>query len=374
MTLEEQWMLRAFALAEKGMGRVSPNPLVGCVIVHNQKIIGEGWHRRYGEAHAEVNAVAAVADHALLQHSTVYVNLEPCAHHGKTPPCADMLIDKRVKAVVIANTDPNPLVNGRGIERLRAAGISVAAGVLEAEGRNLNRRFFTFMEQQRPYVILKWAQTEDGFIAKENYESKWISNEWSRQWVHRWRTEEDAVLVGARTAACDNPQLNVRDWTGRDPVRVVIDRHLKLPPTLHLFSGPQPTLCYNLLKSETHGNCERVCLGASLKTPCTPSLLEKGEGVEVIKARFLEMPLDESDFLGSLLRDLFSRKIQSVMVEGGAFTLQQFIDRRLWDEARVFECPVAFGSGIPAPLIRGRQTDEFFIANDRLRRLVPNNP
>lgn len=335
-------MLRALELAQKGMGRVSPNPLVGCVIVHNQKIIGEGWHRQYGQAHAEVNAIGAVEDHRLLRHSTVYVNLEPCAHHGKTPPCADLLIEKQVAAVVIANTDPHPLVNGRGIEKLRAAGIGVATGVLEAAGRHLNRRFFTFIEKQRPYVVLKWAQTQDGFIARENFESQWISNTYSRQWVHRWRSEEDAVLVGTRTAACDNPHLSVRTWTGRDPVRVVIDPRLTLPPQLHVFNGQQPTLCYNLLKSETQ------------------------------KKRVL-VRLEEARFVPALLHDLWQRKIQSVMVEGGTQTLQRFIDQHLWDEARIFECPsVFFRRGVPAPVISGRQVAELPVAGDRLRRLVPH--
>jgi len=340
MTLDEQWMLRALELAEKGMGSVSPNPLVGCLVVHDNKIIGEGWHRQYGQAHAEVNALAAVADKALLPDSTVYVNLEPCAHHGKTPPCADLLIEKKIKAVVVAHTDPNPLVSGRGIARLQAAGISVTTGVLEAAGRQLNRRFLTFMEHKRPYIILKWAQTQDGFIARETFESRWISNAWSRRWVHRWRTEEDAVLVGTRTAACDDPHLSVREWSGRNPVRIVIDRGLKLSESLHIFDRQQPTLCYNLLKDAHEINLVRV-------------------------------RLEEKNFLRNLLHDLFERKIQSVIVEGGAFTLRQFIDQGLWDEARVFESAQAFQKGIAAPVLRGRQVAEKQIGSDRLRWLVP---
>src|SRR5690606_24387137 len=187
-----------------------------------------GWHQRYGDAHAEVQAVRDVTDKTLLPESTVYVNLEPCSHTGKTPPCADMLVRERVKKVVIANKDTNPLVDGGGIKKLSAAGIEVVTGVLEAEARALNRRFFSFIEKKRPYIILKWAQTSDGFIARENYDSKWISNEYARQLVHKWRTEEDAVLVGTNTARYDNPQLNVRDWSGRNPARIVIDKSLML--------------------------------------------------------------------------------------------------------------------------------------------------
>ena len=200
MTPDKLFMQRALELAKLGKGMVSPNPLVGCVIVHENKIIGEGWHQKYGEAHAEVNAIASVENKELLKASTVYVNLEPCSHTGKTPPCADLLIQSSVKKVVIANEDSNPLVGGNGLKKLAQAGIEVVEGVLEKEGRELNQRFFTFMESKRPYIILKWAQTADGFIAKENYESRWISNEFSRQLVHKWRSEEDAVLIGTKTS------------------------------------------------------------------------------------------------------------------------------------------------------------------------------
>ncbi|HEY5824526.1 MAG TPA: bifunctional diaminohydroxyphosphoribosylaminopyrimidine deaminase/5-amino-6-(5-phosphoribosylamino)uracil reductase RibD, partial [Cyclobacteriaceae bacterium] len=214
MTSDELFIQRTFELAQIGIGQVSPNPRVGAVVAHDGKILGEGWHKKYGEAHAEVNAILSVKDHSLLKESTVYVNLEPCSHFGRTPPCADLLIRHQVKKVVICNVDPNPLVAGQGINKLRDAGIEVVAGVLEAEGRKLNKRFFTLIEKQRPYIILKWAQTADGFVARENYESKWISNDFSRQLVHQWRSEEDAILVGTKTAAHDNPQLDVRDWSG----------------------------------------------------------------------------------------------------------------------------------------------------------------
>lgn len=313
----EQFIRRCFELALNGMGSVSPNPLVGCVIVHDNKIIGEGWHKKYGEAHAEVNAVAAVADKSLLSASTVYVNLEPCSHHGKTPPCADMLVAHKVNKVVISNVDSNVLVSGKGIEKLRNAGIEVVTGVLEKEGRDLNRRFFTFIEQHRPFIILKWAQTSDGFISKSSHSSSVVSNGLSKKLTHRWRSEEDAFMVGRQTAATDNPQLNVREWTGRNPVRIVLDRQLKLDTALHLFDGTQPTICYNTIRNEERKNLAFV----------------KIESIE------------------DVIADLYKRKIQSLVVEGGAKTLDLFISRGLWDEARVFVSNSEFQTGVHAPII-----------------------
>lgn len=328
-------MRRALELAKLGMGTVSPNPLVGCVIVHQDRIIGESWHKKFGETHAEVNAVDAVEDKKLLTEATVYINLEPCSHHGKTPPCADMLISHRVKKVVISNLDTHPLVAGNGAKKLREADIEVVTGVLMQEGRELNKRFFTFVEKKRPYIVLKWAETADGFIAHENYESKWISNEHSRQLVHRWRGEEDAVLVGTRTAQHDDPKLTVRDWSGRNPVRIVFDRFLRLSDKLALFDRSQPTLCYNLLKHEEHNNLTLIRLG-------------------------------EENFWHEMLDNLYSRGIQSVMVEGGAQTLNTFIQSGWWDEARIFRSQRAFGKGIAAPVLRGRRTSDEEIMNDHL--------
>jgi len=335
-TVDEFFMRRALELAALGLGTVAPNPVVGCVIVHDGRIIGEGWHQQYGGPHAEVNAVAAVADQSLLSQSTVYVTLEPCAHFGKTPPCADLLVRHAVKKVVVANVDPFHLVAGEGIRKLRAAGVEVVTGILDKAGRVLNRRFFTQVEQQRPHIILKWAETADGFVARENYDSKWISDACSRQLVHKWRTEEGAVLVGARTAQHDDPQLNVRDWTGRDPVRVVIDRFLKLNRKLKLFDGSQRTLCYNVLTHEEHHNLSLIRLG-------------------------------EEQFLPELVHDLHRRKIQSVIVEGGAFTLQAFIDSGLWDEARIFVSPQTFGKGVVAPALKGYKFQEARLDRDVLR-------
>lgn len=333
--IDEVFMQRTLELAQLGSGHVSPNPLVGSVVVHEGKIIGEGWHEKYGEAHAEVNAVRSVDNKSMLPHSTVYVNLEPCSHTGKTPPCADMLIEYKVKKVVIANLDSNPLVAGNGVKKLRAAGIDVVTGILEKQGRGLNKRFFTYMEKNRPYTILKWAETADGFVARENFDSKWISNDHARQLVHKWRTEEDAILVGARTAAYDNPQLNVRDWTGRNPVRVVIDRYLRLSSRLHLFDKKQLTICYNVLKHEEHENLSLI-------------------------------RIDENNFIRNLLQDLYRRKIQSVIIEGGASTLGMFIEDNLWDEARIFTAPQKFDKGIQAPRHPGILAERHILAGDIL--------
>jgi diaminohydroxyphosphoribosylaminopyrimidine deaminase/5-amino-6-(5-phosphoribosylamino)uracil reductase len=338
---DNKFMIRALELATLARGYVSPNPLVGSVIVHNEKIIGEGWHQKFGEAHAEVNALNSVKEKNLLSESTLYVTLEPCSHFGKTPPCADRLVKEKVKRVVVCNLDSNPLVAGKGIEKLRAAGIDVITGVLEQEGRILNKRFFTFIEKQRPYIILKWAQTADGFIARENLDSKWISDDYSRQLVHRWRAEEDAILVGANTAFHDNPMLNVRDWSGRNPVRIVIDRNLRLPSTLNIFDKRQRTICYNILKDENQDNLLYVSIGAE-------------------------------NMVKNIIEDLYNKKIQSIIIEGGSQTLQAFIDAKLWDEARVFVSPNNFGAGIAAPILNGSVNSEQKLRSDVLKVYHPH--
>ena len=334
------FMLRALELAQLGKGMVSPNPLVGCVVVHEGRVIGEGWHQHFGEAHAEVNALAAVKDQGLLKESTVYVNLEPCSHHGKTPPCADLLVKKQVKKVVVANRDPNPLVDGSGIRKLQQAGIEVVTGVEEEQGREVNKRFFTAQEKKRPYVIFKWAQTSDGFMARENYDSKWISGEDSRKLVHKWRTEEDAILVGTNTAKYDNPRLTVRDWEGRSPVRLVINKGLSLVEDLHLFDGSQLTICYNTLKDEERKN-----------------LIFKKVG--------------EKNQLTEIMADLYDRGLHSVIVEGGANTINSFLKAGLWDEARVFVAPKKFEKGIRAPVIEGSPVEEAIIQDDKLLLYKP---
>ncbi|RRB05044.1 bifunctional diaminohydroxyphosphoribosylaminopyrimidine deaminase/5-amino-6-(5-phosphoribosylamino)uracil reductase RibD [Larkinella rosea] len=337
------FLSRALELAERGRGHVSPNPMVGCVIVHNQRIIGEGWHRQYGGPHAEVNAVRSVTDESLLPESTVYVTLEPCSHYGKTPPCADLLIAKKVKKVVVCNDDPNPLVAGKGLAKLRAAGIAVETGLLAEQGRELNRRFFTFIEQQRPYVMLKWAETADGFLAPPDFRPIPISGALSRQLVHKWRTEEDAILVGTNTARHDNPHLNVRLWSGRNPVRIVIDKQLSLPTSLHLFDNSQPTLVYSIVPSEAE------TVGQTKYIPLDPA----------------------TDFLPQLIADLYQKKIQSVIVEGGAVLLESFLSQGLWDEARIFKSPKVLGDGLTAPRIRGRLVDTDRVGDDWLMTYKP---
>ena len=334
---EVLYMQRALELAAQGLGSVSPNPMVGCVIVHKNQVIGEGWHQRYGESHAEVLALNQVKDKRLLPESTLYVTLEPCSHHGKTPPCSDRIIRDRVGRVVICNKDTNPLVGGKGIKKMLAAGIEVENHMLAEEGRQLNKRFFTFHEQQRPFIILKWAQTADGFIARENFESKWISNKLSRKMVHKWRTEEDAVMVGTNTANYDNPRLTARDWKGKNPLRVVIDKNLRLDSKLFLFDRSQSTLCYNLRRNSNEDNLELIKLNAD-------------------------------NFLPSLFRDLYEKRIMSVMVEGGSGLMQSLINEGLWDEARVFESKTTFGSGICAPDFRHSQmTGKTKIGEDELK-------
>ncbi|WP_416376037.1 bifunctional diaminohydroxyphosphoribosylaminopyrimidine deaminase/5-amino-6-(5-phosphoribosylamino)uracil reductase RibD [Roseivirga sp.] len=331
-----KWMQRALDLAELGRGHVSPNPMVGCVIVHNNIIIGEGYHQKYGGPHAEVKAINSVMNPDLLPESTCYVTLEPCAHFGKTPPCADLLVTKKVKKVVIASMDTNPLVGGKGIEKLRNAGIEVSVGVLKEKARNLNRRFFTMIEKKRPYILLKWAQTADGFIARNNFDSKWISSEQSRMMVHQWRAEEDAILVGTNTAQYDNPRLDVRDWHGESPLRLVIDRHLRLPTDLNLFDGSLPTIIYNTQKNEERDHLNFVKIG-------------------------------EKDFLQNMLADLHKRKVQSVLVEGGSFLLNSLMALGLWDEARVFECPVLFNEGIMAPSLKDASAEMIHLQTDVLK-------
>ncbi len=313
-------MQRAFQLATYGKGRVSPNPLVGCVIVYNDQIIGEGYHQKYGESHAEVNAINAVKNQKLLAKSTLYVTLEPCSHFGKTPPCSDLIVRKKIPEVIIANGDPNPKVNGRGIAILKKNGVMVQTGVLSDIGEIINKRFFTSIRKKRPYITLKWAQTADGYIARGNFDSKWISNQYSRMLVHKLRAEEDAILVGYNTAKHDDPSLTVRDWSGPSPVRLIIDPKLELSSELKVFDHKQLTIVYNSIKEGKDGNIEFV-------------------------------QLESSNFLESLLSDLNMRSIHSVLIEGGRSVLEKFIEANAWDEAHLYEGEKCFGSGIPAPTV-----------------------
>jgi diaminohydroxyphosphoribosylaminopyrimidine deaminase/5-amino-6-(5-phosphoribosylamino)uracil reductase len=314
---------------------------VGSVVVYNNRIIGEGYHRQIGGPHAEVNAVNSVKDKSLLGKSVLYVNLEPCSHIGRTPPCADMIIRAEIPEVVIGTVDPNPQVSGKGIGMLEQAGVRVVKGVLEKECIDLNRRFFTFHGQKRPYVVLKWAQSADGYIdviREKNVTTQptWISNEISRMLVHKWRSEEQSIMVGTRTAAMDNPRLNVREWPGKSPIRMVIDRNLSLPKNLHVFDNTSRTIVFNALSDYSEG------LTTYAKIDCSNSILKQALGY---------------------MRD---HEIQSVFVEGGRMLIDSFIQEGLWDEARVFKGKIMFGSGIGAPAIPSTKPEEIFIREDLL--------
>lgn len=321
----EFFMQRALELAAKGIGLVEPNPMVGCVIVVDGKIIAEGFHHAFGGPHAEVVAIEKVKDKSVLLRATLYVTLEPCAHHGKTPPCADLIVSCGIPKVVIACRDSFEEVNGKGIERLEAAGIEVVTGILEKEARHLNRRFFTFHTKKRPYIILKWAQSLDGFIDRKRlHESDLptrISGEESRVMVHRWRTEEMGILIGKNTALLDNPQLTARDFFGRQPLRIVLDKHLELSKDLKLFSNEAQTIIVNKKRHEDDGHV-------------------------------LYRIIDWDNFLPSLTDLLYRMQILSVIVEGGAYTLNECIESGFWDEARVFYAPMRLLEGTKAPDFR----------------------
>lgn len=346
---ESSYIKRCFELALKGLGSVSPNPLVGCVVVCNGEVIGEGYHQKYGEAHAEVNAIKSVKDKSLLQQSTLYVNLEPCAHYGKTPPCALRIIDEKIKRVVISNIDCFDQVCGKGIQMLKDAGIEVETRVLEEEGRWLNRRFFTFHEKKRPYIILKWAQTQDGFIdidrraPEQEIGSNWITNDELRIIVHKWRSEEDAIMVGSRTVVNDNPQLNVRLWTGKSPIRVVIDTEHQLTPDYHVFDGSIPTLLF-----------------VDKPYPNFPSSIEQ-----------ILFPAQNS--MQFVMETLHQRQIQSIIIEGGRFLLQSLIDEHLWDEARVLVGNKTFGCGLLAPKIGQTPESSTVVEGDTINIFTHKN-
>ncbi len=327
--LDEQYMQRCIELARKGAGRVSPNPMVGSVIVYKGKIVGQGYHRVYGQAHAEVNAIASVADPSCLRESTIYVSLEPCSHWGKTPPCAQLILDKQIPRVVVGVVDPFAAVAGRGIRMLREAGVEVTVGVLEQACEELNKTFFVAQRKQRPFVTLKWAQSADGFLdAKrvlgDGQSPARLSSPISAIAVHALRSQVDAILVGYQTALLDNPKLTLRHWTGRMPLRVVIDPKGVLPKSLALFDGAHPTLVF-------------------------VEDLPEGDLLENIAYA----PLDgETPVVEQVLKALSARKIEHLLVEGGANTLQAFIDQNVWDEARVEQSPVVLYEGVAAPLLR----------------------
>lgn len=323
-------MYRCLQLAQNGKGFVSPNPMVGAVIVHNDKIIGEGYHRQYGKPHAEVNAINSVKNRALLKESTIYVSLEPCAHHGKTPPCAQLIIDSGIPRVVVACLDPYPAVSGKGIKILQDAGIEVILHLLETEALELNKEFFTSQCKNRPYIYLKWAQTKDGFIDKERFDNKKpeptpISNDFSRMLVHKKRAEISSIMIGTNTAVNDNPSLTTRFWHGKNPVRIVLDRQGRIPSNYYLFDGKVETIVFT----------EKDNLPTTMN-------------VVPIKINF-----DENLF-NTILAILKSRKISSILVEGGCQLLQGLIDKQLWDEAYIETSSICFEKGVKAPLIKGK--------------------
>jgi diaminohydroxyphosphoribosylaminopyrimidine deaminase/5-amino-6-(5-phosphoribosylamino)uracil reductase len=346
--LHKKYMSRCIELARLGFGSTAPNPMVGSVIVHGDRIIGEGYHKKAGAFHAEVNAIGSVKDKELLTKSVLYVNLEPCAHTGKTPPCTDLIIKCRIPSVVIGTADPHEIVSGMGIMQLRQAGIAVTTGICRDSCIDLNRRFFTYHALKRPYILLKWAQSSDGFIDVIREKSdparpNWISNELSRKLVHKWRTEEQAIMVGTHTALLDNPRLNVREWPGNNPLRIVLDRTLRLPVTLHLFDNRIVTLIINEIRDDASTLC-----------------------------RYHKIPFT-SQLLPSVMNLLHEQGIQSVIVEGGKQLLESFIASGLWDEARIFTGQRPFGSGIKAPDIRYRHKQQTWIENDLLTVLYNTN-
>lgn len=322
--------------------------MVGAVLVHEGRIIGEGWHNKYGGPHAEVNCLASVKeeDKHLIPHSTMYVSLEPCAHYGKTPPCANRLVQEQVKQVIICNTDPNPMVAGKGAAILKEHDIAVTVGVLAEAGRWLNRRFFSIQERKRPYVILKWAQSADGYIAPADRSRYQLSTPHSQQLVHKWRTEEDAIMVGYTTALNDTPQLTARLWDGNNPLRIVLDKNLQLPATHKLFDGQAETWVLNDSKSGREDNIELIQLDFTI------------------------------DILPQLLDKLYTAGKQSLIVEGGARLLQSFIDAGLWDEARVFATEAKLTNGVPTPALKdGTHVEQTPVGTDVLHLYInKNNP
>ncbi|WP_149913540.1 bifunctional diaminohydroxyphosphoribosylaminopyrimidine deaminase/5-amino-6-(5-phosphoribosylamino)uracil reductase RibD [Sphingobacterium cavernae] len=351
MQKEEQYIKRCLELAVFGAGTVSPNPMVGAVIVWEDKIIGEGYTSPYGGAHAEVNAVQNAiiylgesAAKQLFKKSTIYVSLEPCAHHGKTPPCADMLVSYQFQKIVIGCLDPFAKVNGLGVQKLTNAGIEVVLGVLEKECKFINRRFFTRISQHRPYVILKWAETQNGFFAPADAIQKWISNAASKQLVHKWRSEEDAILVGTRTAIVDNPELTNRLWSGKSPKRVLIDKKLAVPTDSNLFLSTESDLIiFNSIKTDWNGHL-----------------------------KYIELENFDLYLPQNILYQLYLMDVQSIIIEGGAKTIQQFVDAGLWDEARVFVGNSSWENGVQSPVLRSKATEKQLVGDNELNIYYKN--
>ncbi len=349
MKIHEKYINRCIELAKNGLGTTFPNPLVGAVIVYNDEIIGEGWHQKAGASHAEVNAINAVKNKELLKNSTIYVSLEPCSHYGKTPPCSDLIVRSKIKKVVIGALDTNSLVSGKGVEYLIKNGCEVELCVLEKECLALNKRFYTFHNKKRPYIILKWAQSKDGFMdvdrninGIEQAKPTWISNLYSRQLVHQFRAEEQAILVGTETVLKDNPKLDVRNWAGKSPIRIILDQSLRIPTDYQIFDGLAKTIVFvdkNTMVNQIYFKI--------------PNLI-----IELIN--FKENVIEQ------VLKVLHQHEIQSVIVEGGKQTLDSFITANLWDEARVFVGTPTFVKGVKVPTITGIKIQESVIFDDIL--------
>lgn len=339
MSHHEKYMQRCIELAKNGLGTTYPNPLVGSVIVYNDEIIGEGWHQKAGEAHAEVNAINSVKDSTLLSQSTIYVSLEPCSHYGKTPPCSDLIIQKNIPNIVIGTIDPFAKVSGNGIQKLKEAGRNVTVGVLENQCSELNQRFFTFHTKKRPYIILKWAESADGFIAPKHKEIKepvWISNTYSRQLVHKWRSEEQAILVGTQTVLDDNPKLDVRDWKGQNPICIALDKSGKITEDFHIYTSDSKTIIITEEKKQS------------------------------IDQRIFENAIFDNRLVFQIVDILHQHNIQSVIIEGGKRTLETFIEANFWDEARIFKSKVILNEGISAPKIELKNVQKKTILDDKL--------
>lgn len=341
--IHEKYINRCIELAHNGLGTTYPNPLVGSVIVCDGIIIGEGWHKKAGEPHAEVNAIQSVKDQSLLSKSTLYVSLEPCSHYGKTPPCAGLIVKHKIPNVVIGTVDPNLKVAGKGIEQLKNTGVNVVVGVLQNECIELNKRFFTFHTQKRPFIILKWAESIDGFIApspsiRASREPVWITDTYSRQLVHKWRSEEQALLVGTQTVLDDNPKLNVRDWSGNQPIRIVIDRTNRIPKESYIFDNQSETIIFT--ETEQRSASEKI---------------------KYIKIDF------SANVVHQIVSHLYQLAIQSVLIEGGKITLQSFIDANLWDEARIFKGTIAFSDGVKAPELEVKNAQKIKIGKEELQ-------
>ncbi|MCT4580792.1 MAG: bifunctional diaminohydroxyphosphoribosylaminopyrimidine deaminase/5-amino-6-(5-phosphoribosylamino)uracil reductase RibD [Flavobacteriales bacterium] len=336
---DEIYMQRCIDLAQKGLKSVAPNPMVGCVIVNQGKVIAEGYHLRYGEAHAEVNAIKQVKNPELFKTATLYVSLEPCAHFGKTPPCSNLIVEKGIRKVVIGCVDPFAEVAGKGIEKLKKSGVDVTVGVLEQEALELNKRFFTFHEKKRPYVVLKWAQTLDGYVdikrKGEVPQINWITRPQTKQLTDTWRCQEMAILVGKNTILNDNPKLTVRTILGRNPLRLVIDRNVELPLEYNVFNSDAKTVVFN-------------------------EVVDKEEGhIKYVK-------IDFSKALDAILDWLYQQDIQSVLVEGGAYTLQQFIKENKWDEARIYTGNTFFNEGVKAPQLTIEEFENTSYGKDQI--------